>query len=131
MNVPVGPASAQTTASASPSHAAGLLILGVGIAVAMIVLVAVAVPRLRRPVMITVASLVASVVGLYLVVRGMVEFWVVRYGDPSSYRNDWGGPTLLGVFAVHTGPGLIVAVAAFWWWFTRRRNRRRSHRPSQ
>lgn len=50
----------------------------------------------------------ATVLGAYLVVRGVVEFFTIDYGDPSSYRNDWGGPSLLGVLAVHSGPGLAI-----------------------
>ncbi|HEX5495002.1 MAG TPA: hypothetical protein VFX70_10555 [Mycobacteriales bacterium] len=30
--------------------------------------------------------------------------------DPTTYRKDWGGPHLLGVLAVHCGPGLVAAV---------------------
>src|SRR6187402_300307 len=30
----------------------------------------------------------------------IVEFVTIDYGDPSSYEDDWGGPTLIGVLAV-------------------------------
>jgi hypothetical protein len=30
--------------------------------------------------------------------------------DPATYRNDWGGPSLIGVLLVHMGPGGIAAV---------------------
>jgi hypothetical protein len=49
--------------------------------------------------------------GLFLVARAIVELFVVDMGDPSSYRNDWGGPSLIGVLLVHVGPGIIAAVA--------------------
>ena len=43
----------------------------------------------------------------------------------ASYRLDWGGPSLAGVFAVHTGPAvLILAGTALWL----RRHWRRTHR---
>ncbi|MEV3858369.1 hypothetical protein AB0J38_29140 [Streptomyces sp. NPDC050095] len=51
----------------------------------------------------------ASVLGLYLIVRGIAEPFVVDWSDPASYRNDWGGPSLFGVLAVHMGPGLASA----------------------
>jgi hypothetical protein len=56
---------------------------------------------------VTVVGLLAA----YLVVRGVAEFFTVNYADPAAYRDDWGGPSLAGVFAVHSGPGLAVLVA--------------------
>jgi hypothetical protein len=50
------------------------------------------------------------VLGLYLVGRAIVEPFVTDLGDPSAYRNDWGGPSLVGVLAVHCGPGIVAAV---------------------
>jgi predicted transporter len=49
--------------------------------------------------------------GLYFVVRAVVEPFVIDINDPASYRDDWGGPSLLGVLAVHCGPGLLALVA--------------------
>jgi hypothetical protein len=65
--------------------------------------------------------------GLYLIVRAVVEPFVIDMSDPSTYRNDWGGPSLLGVLAVHCGPGLLagaVIVAVL----IRRRSSRRTTR---
>jgi hypothetical protein len=64
-----------------------------------------------------------GVIALYAVVRGLAELFLIDYGDPSSYREDWGGPSLLGVLAVHAGPGLAVLVSAFVWL---RRHRRQA-----
>jgi hypothetical protein len=36
---------------------------------------------------------------------------VIDINDPASYRDDWGGPSLLGVLAVHCGPGLLALIA--------------------
>jgi hypothetical protein len=47
--------------------------------------------------------------GLYLVVRGIAEVFVLDWGNPASYQDDWGGPSLAGVLAVHSGPGLVAA----------------------
>jgi len=58
-----------------------------------------------------VATIAGFVVGLYLVVRALAEPFVIDMTDPSTYRDDWGGPSLLGVLAVHCGPGLIAAAA--------------------
>ena len=61
---------------------------------------------------------------LYLVGRGVAEFFTVRYFDPASYANSWGGPSLAGVFAVHSGPAVVI-VAATAVYACRRRLRRR------
>lgn len=50
------------------------------------------------------------------------KFFTVHYNDPASYRNDWGGPSLAGVFAVHSGP--TVAIVAGTAIYLRRRFRR-------
>ena len=50
------------------------------------------------------------VLGVYLVLRAVVELFLIDYGDPASYRDDWGGPSLAGVLAVHCLPGIIAAV---------------------
>lgn len=70
-----------------------------------------------------VAVVAAFVLGLYLIVRAVVEVAIVDYGDPDSYRLDWGGPSLAGVLAVHCGPGVLAAVLMVWW--LRRRASRR------
>jgi hypothetical protein len=64
-----------------------------------------------------------ALLGLYLVGRGIAEFWVIDYAEPSSYALDWGGPSLAGVLAVHSGPGLAVIVGTGLWWWRRRRAR--------
>jgi hypothetical protein len=35
-----------------------------------------------------------------------------NYNDPGSYSQSWGGPSLAGVFAVHSAPELAVLIAA-------------------
>jgi hypothetical protein len=57
----------------------------------------------------------AAVLGLYLVGRGIAEFFTLHWGDPASYASDWGGPSVAGVLAVHSGPGLAVLVGTAWW----------------
>jgi uncharacterized iron-regulated membrane protein len=64
----------------------------------------------------------------YLVVRGVTELFVIDLGDPASYRSDWGGPSLIGVLAVHSGPALLVLAGAVIWLRRRRRQARRRHR---
>ena len=49
------------------------------------------------------------VLGVYLVVRAVAEPFVIDMSDPATYRNDWGGPHLAGVLAVHCGPGIAAA----------------------
>lgn len=53
---------------------------------------------------------IGTVFGLYLIARALAEPFVIDFGDPASYRDDWGGPSLGGVLAVHCGPGVISAV---------------------
>lgn len=56
------------------------------------------------------AMVCGTVFGVFLIVRGIAEPFVIDMSDPATYRNDWGGPGLIGVLAVHCGPGLISAV---------------------
>jgi hypothetical protein len=49
------------------------------------------------------------ILGLYLIVRAIIEPFVIDLSDPSTYHLDWGGPHLAGVLAVHCGPGIVAA----------------------
>jgi hypothetical protein len=66
---------------------------------------------------------IGSVLAVYLVGRGVAELILINYGDPASYAKDWGGPSLAGVLAVHSGPGLAIVAAGTWWWLRGRRTR--------
>jgi hypothetical protein len=89
-----------------------LLILLVAVAV-IASAAALALPRpRRRRIQRACAWTVGGVLGAYLVGRGVAEFFTVNYSDPGSYQLSWGGPSLAGVFAVHSGPGLVVLIAA-------------------
>jgi hypothetical protein len=55
--------------------------------------------------------------------RGLVELFVINWSDPASYRADWGGPSLLGVLLVHSGPGILSAAILLMAWRRRRRHR--------
>ncbi|MFI0941314.1 hypothetical protein [Streptomyces sp. NPDC021020] len=56
------------------------------------------------------AKVLGVVLGVYLIGRGVAEPFVVDMSDAATYRNDWGGPNLVGVLAVHMGPGVVSAV---------------------
>jgi hypothetical protein len=56
------------------------------------------------------ATFVGLALGLYLIVRAVAEPFVIDMSNPATYRNDWGGPSLVGVLLVHCGPGLVAAV---------------------
>ena len=56
----------------------------------------------------------AYIIGAYFVVRAAVEVVTIDYGDPSSYEKDWGGPSLVGVLAVHCIPGVIALALMLW-----------------
>jgi hypothetical protein len=64
----------------------------------------------------------ALILGLYLVGRAIAEPFVIDFSAPATYRDDWGGPSLAGVLAVHCGPGLVAAV----WMITAAVRRHRS-----
>ena len=75
-------------------------------------------------------SILGLIVGLYLIGRAIVELFLVDTSDPASYRNDWGGPSLFGVLAVHCGPGLLAAVAILIALFRRHRGHRTGRMPT-
>lgn len=58
--------------------------------------------------------LLAFVVGGYFIVRAVIEPFLVDFSDPSSYENDWGGPSIVGVLLVHMGPGILAAALLFY-----------------
>jgi hypothetical protein len=67
----------------------------------------------RLPTVALMKKLLAAlgtVLGLYLIARAIVEPFVIDFGDASTYRRDWGGPSLAGVLLVHCGPGVVSAV---------------------
>jgi hypothetical protein len=67
---------------------------------------------------------IGIVLGLFFLVRAIAELVVIDFSDPATYRDDWGGPSLVGVLLVHCGPGLLV-VALVALVFVRRSRRRR------
>ena len=68
---------------------------------------------------------IGIVLGLFFLVRAIAELVVIDFSDPATYRDDWGGPSLIGVLLVHCGPGLlVVALGAL---DLVRRSKRRRH----
>ena len=59
---------------------------------------------------------------VFLIVRAIVELFVIDFSDPSSYASDWGGPSLVGVLIVHCLPGVLAAIGLVVWWRRRHRN---------
>lgn len=57
-----------------------------------------------------IVTVLAVVIGLYLIARALVEPFVIDVTDASTYRDDWGGPSLAGVLLVHCGPGAVAAL---------------------
>ena len=57
---------------------------------------------LRRVVVVA-----AYVMGVYLILRALVEPFLINYSQPQTYMHDWGGPTYVGVLAVHMVPGIV------------------------
>lgn len=52
---------------------------------------------------------IAYILGVYLVMRAVAEPFAIDIADPATYRDDWGGPSLAGVIAVHCLPGIVAA----------------------
>lgn len=63
-----------------------------------------------RPAMRRIVVALGVIVGIFLIVRAVVELFTIDYSDPSSYADDWGGPSLARVLLVHCGLGLIAAI---------------------
>jgi hypothetical protein len=59
---------------------------------------------------------------VFLIVRAVVELFVIDFSDPSSYASDWGGPSLVGVLIVQCLPGVLAAIGLVAWWRRRRAN---------
>jgi hypothetical protein len=67
----------------------------------------------RRPLRL-LGLVLLVVLGTFLVARAVVEVVAVDPGNPSTYRDDWGGPTYAGVLLVHAGPGVLVVALVAW-----------------
>jgi hypothetical protein len=61
---------------------------------------------------------------MFFIIRAVAEPFVIDMADPTTYRNDWGGPSLLGVLLVHCGPGVLAAVGIVMVLIRRRSSRR-------
>ena len=55
-------------------------------------------------------------IAAFFIVRAIVELFAIDFSDPSSYTDDWGGPSLAGVLLVHCGLGVVAAIALVLWW---------------
>ena len=69
-----------------------------------------------------VLAAIAAILAVFLIVRAVVELFMIDLSDPSSYATDWGGPSLVGVLLVHCLPGILAAIALVVWWRRRHRN---------
>jgi len=49
------------------------------------------------------ASITVFILGLYLIARAVAEPFVIDMTDPATYRDDWGGPSLVGVLVCIVG----------------------------
>lgn len=69
-----------------------------------------------------VVGVIGWIVGGYCVLRAVVEPFLIDLSDPASYRNDRGGPSLLGVLVVHMLPGVLAGAVMVLVLVRRRRN---------
>lgn len=74
----------------------------------------------------------ARIWGLTLVVMVCVFFIGRAAAEPftvgNDYQSDWGGPSLVGVLAVHMMPGLLAAAVLVWLGSVMLRRHRAPHR---
>jgi hypothetical protein len=73
-----------------------------------------------------IAQVAGAILAVYLLGRGVGELFVIHYGNSASYEKDWGGPSLAGVLAVHSGPAVLIIAGSIAWW--RRRSQSRASR---
>ena len=57
-----------------------------------------------------IAAVLGILLAIFLILRAIVELFTIDFGDPATYQDDWGGPSLAGVLLVHCGPGVVAAV---------------------
>ena len=110
-------------------HTGAVTVIALFSAAAVLTAAAAARPRWRRRLPKVIGLAAAGVLAAFLVGRGVAEFFIVHYGDPASYRNAWGGPSLAGVFAVHSGPAVAILLGAGGYLVRRHRARSRPLRP--
>ncbi len=89
-------------------HTGAVTVIALVSAAAVLTVAAAAQPRWRRQLPKVIGLAAGGVLAAFLVGRGAAEFFLVHYGNPASYRNAWGGPSLAGVFAVHSGPAVAI-----------------------
>ncbi len=105
-------------------HTGDVTVIALFSAAAVLTAAAAARPRWRRRPPKVIGLAAGAVLAAFLVGRGVAEFFIVHYGDPASYRNAWGGPSLAGVFAVHSGPAVAILLGAGAYLVRRHRARR-------
>ncbi len=93
-------------------HSGAVTVIALFSAAAVLTVAAAPRPRWRRRLPKVIGLAAAGVLAAFLVGRGVAEFFIVHYGDPASYRNAWGGPSLAGAFAVHSGPAVAILLGA-------------------
>jgi hypothetical protein len=64
----------------------------------------------------TAGKVFLIILSVYLIGRAIVEPFFLASTPASTYRNDWGGPTLVGVAAVHMVPGILGAAYLIYLW---------------
>jgi hypothetical protein len=107
-------------------HADAVIVLALLVIIIAATSVVVASPSERRRLPRFTGATAGGLLAAYLVVRGIAEFFVINYSRPESYREDWGGPSLAGVLAVHSGPGLAILIFAGVHLYRWRRPRRKA-----
>jgi hypothetical protein len=105
-------------------HTGAVTVIALFSAAAVLTVAAAAQPRWRHQLPKVIGLAAGSVLAAFLVGRGAAEFFIVHYGDPASYRNAWGGPSLAGFFAVHSGPAVAVLLGTGGYLVRRHRARR-------
>lgn len=103
---------AAVVTESGPPHLVGIAVLAVMVVLVVLLNVALVNPTMRPRILRALGYSLVGIVGAYAIFRGIAELFVVDFDDPASYRDDWGGPSLVGVVLVHSGPGLVALIGA-------------------
>lgn len=99
---------ASAQGSNQPNHLLDIVIFVYGSVFLVLVITAVASAQLRSKLLRVTVRTIATLIYLFFIAQAIAEFWVANYSNPASYATSWGGPSLIGVFVVHSGPGAAI-----------------------
>jgi hypothetical protein len=88
------------------SHIIGYVILAALAVVLGLAIACISSSKLRKKLLRPTYLALGAIIAIYLILRGIAEFWVINYSNPASYRLSWGGPSLIRCFCSSFGTGI-------------------------